>query len=695
MSVISIFPLRNVLLFLMIISYSMAHAQAKITHKADSLLISFQDKIIFKGSLSGQKTKLFSVLQQTQLINGASFQVITITAGLSNSFSLEGKIVAGTESIAVESEPSDNSLKIVRHSVGPSQNLLNNAVYDKKQDWLLSFDSFYPQLKIKSTSSVNHQNEFQVHAKAWELVIRFKPNYYQKHRGLHYFNSTEHQLIKKPIVGWCSWFAYFDKVTEENIEGLVKVASHKLKPYGLGYIQIDDGYQQNPIGLPDHWLTANSKFPKGMSHLANYIRQEGMIPGIWTNVAFADSTTAFNNRSLFVRDKNGNPARGNWVDYSMDGNNPETISTFITPVYKGLKAQGWGYFKLDALRHLKYEGYNAHLNYFTDKKSDRNTAFRNIVKSVRSSIGSEIPLMACWGIRPELVGLVDACRIGNDGFSYAGLAQFNSYNNIIWQNDPDHIELSDEEAYRSCTATSLTGSLFMLTDKPEKYDSPLIEAALRSMPVLYTQPGQVYDVDPSRSSSISLVDVEMSGSGPRPFDASTTTTTGLFALEINRPFENWLVLGRLDDRDKVISFRDLGLSEQKEYLVFEFWTKEFKGIFSKQYEAGSIDRSFNCQVLCFRERVNHPQILATNRHITCGGVDLMDVKWDKNCLTGQSQIVPIENYILYVYEPEVGLVPAISCDDAEIVKSGKDGSIRVIELKPKTSKTIINWMIKY
>lgn len=688
------FSPARILLFLLTLSYFNTYPQTKIIRKADSLLINFQGKIIFKGVLSGQKSALFSVLQQEQLINNASFQVITITAGLSKSFRLDGKIFASKKSIAVESDPSDSGLKFVRHSVGPSQNLRNNAVYDKTQDWLLSIDSFYPKIKIESTVSDIESNGFQLTATGWELVIRFRPDYYKKHRGLHYFNSTEHRLVSKPIVGWCSWYAYFDKVTEENIEGLVKVASRKLKPYGLEYIQIDDGYQQIPIGLPDHWLTSNSKFPKGMRQLANYIRQEGMIPGIWTNVAFADSIAAAKDSRLFIRDKNGRPVRGNWVDYVMDGSNPESIAKFIEPVYQGLKSQGWNYFKLDALRHLKYEGYNSHSDYFTGKKIDRNAAFRNVVKSVRSSIGSDVPLMACWGIRPELVGLVDACRIGNDGYSYAGLAQFNSYNNIIWQNDPDHIELSDKEAYRSCTATSLTGSLFMLTDKPEKYDSPLVEAALRSMPVLYTQPGQVYDVDPSRSSVISLADVEMSGSGPRPFDASTTTTTGLFALEISRPFENWVALGRLDERDKIIYFKDLGLNEQKEYLVFEFWSKEFKGLFSKFYEAGSIDKRFNCQVLCFRERTDHPQILATNRHITCGGVDLLNVKWDKNSLTGQSQIVLSENYILFVYEPGLGTEPIITCDQAEVIRSNKEGSVRTIELKPKTSN-IINWSVKY
>jgi len=672
------------------VTFSLGYAQSTVTQKKDSLLISFEGRVIFKGLLKSKNAGTLRVLHQASNIDGASLDLITITAGLSRSLELQGEIMSHPEAIAVESDPRDNGLKVIRHSVGPSQSLLNNAVYDRQKDWLFSFDSFYPKLKISPT-----KNQFQVNVKGWEIVIRFRPNYYQKHRGLRYFNPATQSLYKKPIVGWCSWFAYFDKVSENQIVQLTKVASEKLKPYGLQYIQIDDGYQQLPIGPVAHWLTANQKFPKGMGYLASTIGEAGFIPGIWTNVAFADSSEAINNKQFFIRDKEENPVKGNWVDYVMDGSNPETISKYITPVYAGLKAQGWRYFKLDALRHLKYEGYNSYAQYFHHQNKDRNEALRNVVKAVRASIGNEVPLMACWGIRPELVGLVDACRIGNDGYSYAGLAQYNSYNNIIWRNDPDHIELSDQEAYRSCTATSLTGSLFMLTDKVEKYNSPLTEAALRSMPVLYTQPGQVYDVDPSRSSKISLADAEMSGSGPRPFDASSTTTTGLFAQEINRPFENWLILGRLDERDKVLPFRDLGLTEEKEYLVFEFWTKQFKGVFTKQYEPGSIDPQYHCQVICFRERKNYPQLLATNRHLSCGGVDLMNVSWKDDALMGQSEIVPIENYILYVYEPESLAKPAVECDHGQLVRSTKEGGMRIIELKPDPGTKLMNWKIQY
>lgn len=678
------------LLFLVFVITCRAQNQAAINCKKDSLFISYHNAAIFSAKISAAGSS-YTYRQQNETINGCTYQIITITSNDFKNIKLNGEIAASDEAIACESEPADNSLKIVRHVVGKSNSLLNNAVYERKDDWLLSVDKFYPKVKVTPGAD----NKYDLTASGWEIVIRFRPQYYQKHRGLSYFNPSAYAVWKKPVVGWCSWFAYFDKITETDIKETADMISEKLTPFGLEYLQIDDGYETLPIGLPHTWLQPNQKFPSGLQNLASYIKSKGLIPGIWTNVSFADSADAYKNKALFVQDDHANPALGNWVGYVMDGNNPATVRRLISPVYQGLNDDGFGYFKLDALRHLKYEGYNSFKSYFSEKNTDRNEAYRNVVKEVRDKAGKEKFLLACWGIRPELVGLVDGCRIGNDGFSYAGLAQFNSYNNIIWRNDPDHIVLSEKEAFRSCTATSLTGSLFMLTDRPEKYkNSQLIEAAHRSMPVLYTQPGQVYDVDPSRSALISQADVEMSGSGPRPFDASSSTTTGLFELEINKPFENWIVLGRVDDRDKVLPFKDLGLDANKEYLVFEFWTKRFEGTFKKQFIPGKIDTGFNCQVFCFREKLDHPQLLASNRHISCGGFELKALQWKDNRISGISQVVANDNYVIYIHENKRFNFSRITLKNASLLANEKDGDIRKITMLSKENSKVY-WEVNY
>lgn len=686
----------NKLILLIIFTFNLSCLSARVNQgiikqSGDSIEISFKGDLIFKGKVFGY-TKAMKINDQSYTIDGRSYEIVTITTGNFSVFELTGQVDASGSSMACESDPRDGGLNVVRHVSGKSHSLLNNAIYDRKSDWLLSFDVVNQKVLIEPEEN----NQYQVHVQGWEIVIRFRPDYYKKHKGLEYFNPSEYNVWDKPIVGWCSWFAYFNKVTENDIRKTADILSYKLKPFGLEYLQIDDGYQQVPIGMPDTWLNPNNKFPSGLKELSGYIKSKGLKPGIWTNVSFADSAKAYQHSGLFVPNNKNQPAYGNWVSYVMDGSDSHSIEQLIEPVYKGLKDSGWQYFKLDALRHLKYEGYNANNEYFELKKTSKNEAFRNIVKSVRQQTGDENFLLACWGIRPELVGIADGCRIGNDGYSYAGLAQFNSYNNIIWMNDPDHIELSQQEAYRSCTATSLTGSLFMLTDKPEIYEiSPLIEAAKRCIPVLFTLPGQVYDVDPSRSSLIHLADAEMSGSGPRCFDAGTTTTTGLFSLEISRPFENWLILGRLDERDPLIPLKDLGLNENKKYLVYEFWSEKFIGIMQKQLIPGNIDTNFNCQVFCFRELKDHPQLIATSRHITCGGTELSNMSWLNSTLSGTSELVAGDLYTIWVYEPEEAVYKGFKAGgDVDVIINNKKGNVRTISMNPVSGgKT--NWSIQY
>jgi alpha-galactosidase len=651
--------------------------------------LTYNGHAVFSAKLSGNPGGYRSA-ERADTVNGALFYTMTVTSGSFDRFRLQGVIEGSGEAIACESEPLDKGLKVVRHVYGESRSMLNNAVYDRRGDWLLSIDRFSPNVSIVRAEP----GRFALEVRNWEVVIRFRPDFYRKHRGLPYFHPAEYSVWKPSVAGWCSWFAYFDSIDERSVKKTADVLADKLQPYGLSYLQIDDGYEQQPIGLPSHWLVPNEKFPQGLKTLASYIASKGLTPGIWTNVSFADSAAAFANRKFFVRDEEDAPVTGNWVGYPLDGSNRDAIAAYVTPVYEKFREEGWKYFKLDALRHLKYEGYNAHAGYFARVNADRNEALRNVVREVRRKIGKNF-LLACWGIRPELTGLVDGCRIGSDGYSYAGLAQYNSFNNIVWRNDPDHIVLSRQEAYRSCTATSLTGSLFMLTDKPEVYlTSPLVEAARRCIPVLFTSPGQVYDVDPSRSSRLQQSDIELSGSGPRPFDASSSTATGLFSLEVTKPYEHWLVLGRLDDRDERIPLKELGLDEEKEYVVFEFWKKEFRGAIRKEFRPGPIDSAYHCQVFCFREAQSHPQLLATNRHISCGALEVGDLAWEDNTLHGSGEVVPNEPYILYVREPGAFADPEVSVRDGKLLSSSREGEVRIVKILRETGGNV-RWELRY
>jgi hypothetical protein len=366
----------------------------------------------------------------------------------------------------------------------------------------------------------------------------------------------------------------------------------------------------------------------------------------------------------------------------------------VKPIYLGLREDGFEYFKVDGLRHLRYEGYNTFSDHFRRKRVDVTSAYRRYVQAIRDVIGREYFLLGCWGVRPELVGIIDGCRLGTDGFSFAGLSQFNSFNNIVWRNDPDHIELSEAEAYRSTAVTSLTGSLMLLTDKPEVYRTPLVEPAKRAAPVLITLPGQVFDVDPSRSQNIWRVDAEVSGKEPKSFDAGLVPGCQLYLLEVSRPFEDWMVLGRTGGENTAIQFADLGLDKGRDYFVFEFWSQKLLGVFNGGFEPGDINPEFNCQVFCIRERQAHPQVLATSRHITGGGVDLIDAGWEGRRLSGSSRVVGGDAYDLFVSIPTGYSFDRAECDGAVVLKAWEDGAVLRVSLKSDQTREV-SWTLHF
>jgi len=61
-------------------------------------------------------------------------------------------------------------------------------------------------------------------------------------------------------------------------------------------------------------------------------------------------------------------------------------------------------------------------------------------------------------------------------------------------------------------------------------------------------PGQIYDVDPSRSGNLDQVNQQMSGVGARPFDANSLTPYDLFLEEVKFDYENYVLLGRVGER---------------------------------------------------------------------------------------------------------------------------------------------------
>ncbi|MGZ5439275.1 MAG: hypothetical protein ACXWFJ_05455, partial [Candidatus Aminicenantales bacterium] len=175
---------------------------------------------------------------------------------------------------------------------------------------------------------------------------------------------------------------------------------------------------------------------------------------------------------------------------------------------------------------------------------------------------------------------------------------------------------------------------------------------------------------------------------------SLLPTCDLFLLEIDRPFESWAVLGRTGESVREIKFGDLGLDPSKEYYVFEFWTKRLLGSFSGSFAPGPLDPLFRSQALAIRERTSHPQVLATSRHVTCGGVDLADVRWTGRTLTGTSRVVAGDAYEVYLTEPEGTRLRRFEGPAGAAVTVEREGALVKVRWLPAASGTA-GWLAEF
>jgi hypothetical protein len=602
---------------------------------------------------------------------------------------------------------------LVRNSVGLSRNLRNNAVYDRRWDWLLAGPAD-GTTRISPVTDKELERTFGFESKGTSLELVFRPRFYQKHRNLAYFEPWTYKPWQGSVTGYCTWWAYKYDFTQKTLDELTDVFSQKKLPdFGFKYIQLDDTYQTGNGSCPQNWLTWNPKFPGGAEYALKTIKAAGMQGGIWvhrihrpSDPHVADIGKA--HPDWFVKKEDGTLFMDGGF-YLLNTKNKEAIDGMVRPIYRELKKQGWGYVKIDGAGDLL----NAYKNqkcqeHFKKINSTPEQSLRDWDVVAREELGNDIYILSCWGVGPgvNVIGLADGNRLSDDGFQPETLAKFNSYEGVVWRNDPDHCDilgswLMDENArmpvfgskepvpVRSIVRPaicSIAGGVLMTSDKVEVYkDDQNIEGMKRSAPVLATVPGQLYDAEHGNADTWWL-------------------------QEIDRPFEHWAVLSRIQwakKRDtewkfdlkgvpqQEVKFADLGLDADREYVVFEFWTQQFLGKAKGSFTAPAMDTNNGMQVFAIREARPHPWVLSTTRHISQGGVCLLDERWDKssNILSGKSAVVGGDPYVLTVHLP-AGFKLKAAASSGEKVETTSQGATVSVRIIPSATGTV-EWKLAF
>ena len=636
---------------------------------------------------------------------------------------LHGTVTASEEAFPAETlSGAQKRFPYVRNSVGLSHSLRNNAVYDRRWDWVLIGPADgRTRIKPKRVEKQRIAFSWASHGTALDLV--FRPRFYQKHKELKHFTPWTYKVWKGPLTGYCTWWAYRNGFSQTTLDAVVDVFVEKRLPdFGYHYIQLDDCYQIGNGNSPRGWLTWNNRFPGGPEYTIKKIRSAGMKPGIWVHRVHRANgldvkKIVTQHPDWFVQKPDGTLHMDNGF-YCLNTHNKEALEGMARVTYRALAKQGWDYVKIDGTGDLLW-AYNKAPEFFKKIHSTPGQTLRLWDVAAREELGPDVYLLACWGVHPSLnvIGLVDGCRLGSDGFGTAEFQRFNSWNGVVWRNDPDHCDVlgkyyMDVDAMMPVFATkapvpmrtvirpalcSMAGGVLMVSDKVEAYkDDSNLEGMKRSAPVLFTVPGQLYDYSHRGRGNYHA---GLHG-GEAPW----------WLLEIDRPFDHWSVLARFQwgkrkgqkhewelrgVPEQKVAFADLGLPEDREYVVFEFWTQKFLGKAKGSFIAPAMDDNNGLQVFAIREAKPHPWVLSTTRHLSQGGVSLSDVTWDakRNVLSGKSAVVTGDPYVLSVHVPAGYRLKSAEVGE-EKVEARVEAPLASVRIVPSATK-VVAWRIGF
>ena len=546
-----------------------------------------------------------------------------------------------------------------------------NGLYDAKQDLLIEVNGSEWYWEKNQFEEENGQRFAYMNLLLCEkpVFINLKMHYYKNHLGYKYYEPWKNKMDKKAVAGWCSWEAYRRDINEEKINDITKFMAEHLKDYGMEYIQVDDGYQKMPLPhraegtMKEGWMTCEGeKFPKGHVGIVANIKKHGFTPAIWTNANITNPDFPKNHPEdvIFF---DGKPMKGEWIDYLYTCT-PENLEKQVTPVFEGFRDAGYKYVKIDAIRHLLFDGLHeaVRLGIMTNEEAEQK--FRAYMEATKKGMSDDMYYLASWGEMHEVVGIADACRISMDANpTWAGIrmqlfemARWFHTQRILFLNDPDHVcvRTKPEWAKSVLSLISLAGGLCMLSDTTDAYTEEKLEIIRKTLPPLTTCTAETGPLNldfpaytwtklhgfavqshetPVEMEDVNLKDAyDMAGIYPTMNDKHPFSS--LWSFHINHAGETWCVAGRFATiplKASKLNLEQISLDASASYHVFDFWNEKYLGKVTGEVAVKELGLG-ECQILGFRKVKEVPQLIASTRHVSMDAVSVQDIQWEENKL---------------------------------------------------------------
>ena len=559
-----------------------------------------------------------------------------------------------------------------------------HSLFDRSSDMAISFSD---QTSMQRNNQDLDQLDMTMPIPG-NALIRILPDYFTKILGAPFYVPFDDSYFPIPPMAWGSWSSYYEDVTEQDLVRNTDWIAKNLKPYGLDYILLDDGYDRGEKGEHE-WIGKwdPAKFPHGPKWLAEYIKSKGLHAGLWI-VPNAYAGAVNEHPDWYLRDKEGKLI----PDYrtpALDHTNPEVLA-FLKTLFTTLDDWGFDYYKFDGEFSLpKYSPVVDKARLY-DKTIDPVVAYRNRLKLIRQTIGPKVMLEGSpEGTPLDGIGYFTTYWNGYDDYnSWQGmhhvLSSINDnafLNHIVFyliagegidvspwmtmeeakqKRPPSLIKSAQDrrehevgfgttlaEARTLVTYMALTGGVYSVASVMPELPEERTQLLKQTLPTMSILPIDLF----SRGTDMTYQTFRHTNPDiyihnyPEVLDLKINAKSGVYDVV---GLTNW----RPGTATRTLSFADkLGLDPNTGYIAFDFWGQKLFGVFKNRMKVDI--GPHDTRVFLLHPLLNRPQLIGTSRHIT-GAYSIQGMEWDgaQNRLRGTSETVSGDAYTLWVYVPK-------------------------------------------
>ena len=187
-----------------------------------------------------------------------------------------------------------------------------------------------------------------------------------------------------------------------------------------------------------------------------------------------------------------------------------------------------------------------------------------------------------------------------------------------------------------------------------------------------------------------------------PVDLFIRKPARVWNMPVKRAFGNWNIVAVFNYTAKggkdafttnLDAVADLRLDPEKEYIVYEFWSRKLIGTFKGTFVTRPVN-PYDCDIYSIVEKQGRPVLISTSRHIRQMAFDIKDLAYDakQHILSGVSRQVTNDPYQLRIYLPKGFTAKKVTLSGGLEPAIKTEGNLLTVDFTPATGDDV-SWKV--